>query len=356
MTFSTSAAAAAPVVSRRGRPAWAVILITGLLLWLATVAVTFATANANLVPTLVLLGSFLVPVTFVAWAYGHRDEVITVEALFRLFVVGGILGVLGASVLESYLLHPSVWMFAGVGLIEEAVKLVALWLLTRHLAGKSIRSGVVLGATVGFGFAAFESAGYALNALITVDGLSLRALVETEILRGLLAPFGHGLWTAILGGLLFATAARGAASRNAPEPSAASRNAPEPSAASRSTAGASAGIPFAGTASGNSTPPGAVSTTGGFRLTGTLIVGYLGVALLHALWDSMHGIAVYLTWIITSTDRQQALFERGWIPQPTDQQIHLFTVFSIGGTVLITVVAILWLRSVWRSGRPISHG
>ncbi|GAA0504038.1 hypothetical protein Ade02nite_35080 [Paractinoplanes deccanensis] len=286
----------------RRRPAWAVILITGLLLWLATVAVTFLTANANLVPTLVLLGSFLVPVTFVAWAYSHRDEVITVEALFRLFVVGGILGVLGASILESYLLHPSAWMFVGVGLIEEGVKLVALWLLTRHLAGKSVRSGVVLGATVGFGFAAFESAGYALNALITVDGLSLRALVETEILRGLLAPFGHGLWTAILGGLLFATASR----------------------------------------------------AGRFRLTGALVLGYLGVSLLHALWDSMHGIAVYLVYALTSTARQQALFAQGWIPRPTDEQVHLFTLFSIGGTIVITLIALLWLRRVWRSGRHVS--
>ncbi|MFF5084808.1 PrsW family intramembrane metalloprotease [Actinoplanes sp. NPDC000266] len=309
MTYSTSAAATTPVTSAHRRPAWAIILITGLLLWLATVAVTFATANANLVPTLVLLGSFLVPVTFVAWAYGKRDEVITVEALFRLFVVGGILGVLGASVLETYLLHPSVWMFVGVGLIEEGVKLAALWLLTRHLAGKSIRSGVVLGATVGFGFAAFESAGYALNALITVDGLSLRALVETEILRGLLAPFGHGLWTAILGGLLFATAAR--------SPASGPRH---------------------------------------FRLTGSLILGYLGVALLHALWDSMHGIAVYLTWVLTSSSRQQSLFERGWIPQPTSEQTHLFTLFSIGGTILITIVAIVWLRHVWRTGRHIQHG
>ncbi len=54
-----------------------------------------------------------------------------------------------------------------------------------------------LGAAVGFGFAAFESAGYAFNALFTASGLSLPNLVETEVLRGVLAPLGHGLWTAI---------------------------------------------------------------------------------------------------------------------------------------------------------------
>ncbi|GAA5121938.1 hypothetical protein [Haloechinothrix salitolerans] len=51
--------------------------------------------------------------------------------MFRTFIIGG---VLGASVLETYLLHPSACLYGGVGLIEEAVKLVALTLLTQHLA------------------------------------------------------------------------------------------------------------------------------------------------------------------------------------------------------------------------------
>nr|WP_240979749.1 PrsW family intramembrane metalloprotease [Streptomyces sp. HNM0574] len=40
-----------------------------------------------------------------------------------------------------------------------------------------------------------ESSGYALTAPATVPGLSPGALVRTEILRGLPAPSGHGLWT-----------------------------------------------------------------------------------------------------------------------------------------------------------------
>jgi RsiW-degrading membrane proteinase PrsW (M82 family) len=59
------------------------------------------------VPPLILLGSFLVPVSFVAWAFEHRrDEHVTAELVVTAFVVGGILGVLGASLLETYLLHP----------------------------------------------------------------------------------------------------------------------------------------------------------------------------------------------------------------------------------------------------------
>ena len=83
-----------------------------------------------------------------------------------------------------------------------------MWLLARRLPRYTMRDGIVLGATVGFGFAAFESAGYAFNALFTNNGLSLINVVETEVLRGILTPVGHGLWTAILGGALFGVAAR----------------------------------------------------------------------------------------------------------------------------------------------------
>ena len=80
--------------------------------------------------------------------------------------------------------QPSGLAYVGVGLIEEAVKLAALWLLAWRLPRYSMRDGMVLGATVGFGFAALESSGYAFNALFTMEGLSLQNLVETEVLRG----------------------------------------------------------------------------------------------------------------------------------------------------------------------------
>jgi protease PrsW len=120
--------------SRHRRGAWTKIFGWGLLLWVLSAVVTYVTANVLLVPTLVLLGSFLVPVTFVAWAFerGRTDE-ITTQLLFQMFVVGGVLGVLAASLAESYLLRPSWWMFFGVGFIEEAAKLLALAFCARHL-------------------------------------------------------------------------------------------------------------------------------------------------------------------------------------------------------------------------------
>jgi RsiW-degrading membrane proteinase PrsW (M82 family) len=145
------------------RHTWAQMFGVGLALWLLTVVVTFLTANPTLVPTLVLLGSFLVPASFVAWAFERRlSAEVTATLVLKTFVVGGVLGVLAASLLESYLLRPSAGLFASVGLIEEAVKLLALAALTRGLRVKAPRDGMLLGACVGFGFSVFESAGYAL--------------------------------------------------------------------------------------------------------------------------------------------------------------------------------------------------
>ncbi|HEY7273513.1 MAG TPA: PrsW family glutamic-type intramembrane protease [Actinoplanes sp.] len=282
---------------RAPRRTWLRMFITGLVLWLLTVVVTFVTGNPNLVPTLVLLGSFLVPVTFVVWAFGRRHSgEVTAELLFSTFVTGGILGVLAASLLESYLLHPSPWLFLGVGLIEEAVKLLALAFLTRHLAHKYARDGMILGAAVGFGFAAFESAGYAFTALFTEQGLSLMQLVQTELLRGLLAPVGHGLWTAILGGVLFSSSGREH-----------------------------------------------------FAVTWRLLWSYLGVSVLHALWDSMHSIALLLTLILTGTPAQFQLLSRGYQPNPTPAQTSLFTVLSWGGLIVVALIGIGWLLAVRRA-------
>jgi RsiW-degrading membrane proteinase PrsW (M82 family) len=283
--------------ARAPRRLWLRMFLTGLVLWVLTVVVIFVTGNPNLVPTLVLLGSFLVPVSFVVWAFGRRHSgEVTAELLFSTFVTGGILGVLAASLLESYLLHPSPWLFLGVGLIEEAVKLLALAFLTRHLAHKYARDGMILGAAVGFGFAAFASAGYAFTALFTERGLSLMQLVQTELLRGLLAPVGHGLWTAILGGVLFSSSGREH-----------------------------------------------------FAVTWRLLWSYLGVSVLHALWDSMHSIALLLTLIFTGTPAQFQLLSRGYQPNPTPAQTELFTVLSWGGMIVISLIGIAWLLAVRRA-------
>ena len=283
---------------------WLRVFVVGLLLWVASVVVTFWTGNTNLVPTIILLGSFLVPVAFATYAFGRADQVVTAQRIFTAFVYGGVLGVLGASVLEAaFLTQPSVATYLGVGLIEEAVKLAALWLLALRLPRYSLRDGMVLGAAVGLGFAAFESAGYAFNALFTTGGLSLQNLVETEVLRGLLTPLGHGLWTAILGGVLFRTAAEG----------------------------------------------------GRLRLSGALVGWYVVVAGLHALWDAARPVAVWLTLVLTATQVQWLLIRMGRVPQPTQAQVHTFTMINWALLLGDALVGVLILRGRWRQALALEH-
>src|SRR3954454_2633664 len=103
---------------------WRRTFFTGLLLWIASVVVTALTQNLNMIPTVVLLGSFLVPATAVIWYLDHyRSEIVTPSVAARAFIVGGVIGVLAASVLEA-LPNNGVLLFLAVGLVEELAKLL----------------------------------------------------------------------------------------------------------------------------------------------------------------------------------------------------------------------------------------
>jgi RsiW-degrading membrane proteinase PrsW (M82 family) len=54
----------------------------------------------------------------------------------------------------------------------------------------------LFGAAIGAGFAAFESAGYALQLGLLV---SEKAMMDNLVTRGLLSPFGHIAWSAAYG-------------------------------------------------------------------------------------------------------------------------------------------------------------
>jgi RsiW-degrading membrane proteinase PrsW (M82 family) len=174
------------------------------LLWAISVVVLLDTKDTILLPTVVLLGSFVAPVTWVRRAIEHDPNDLPLTVILHTFVYGGVAGILSAALLETWLLRYSgQGFYIGVGLIEEAVKLAVLWRLARRLPNRSMLDGLVLGATVGLGFAAFESAGYAFNAMQGATGFNVGSLVTTEAARGMIAPVSHGLWTAIAGAVLF---------------------------------------------------------------------------------------------------------------------------------------------------------
>ncbi len=244
-------------------------LLVGALLWLVTIVVTFVTRNANLVPTLILLGSFLVPFAVVLFAAERVSREYGTTSLMIAFFVGGVLGVLGASLLEAPLGTLGFGGYLAVGFIEELVKGLVLLLLARSFVPKTARQGALLGATVGAGFAAFESAGYAFNAALTTRGIDLFGLLQTEAFRAVLTPLGHVLWTGLLGAVLFA------ASRDGRR----------------------------------------------YRLTWAVIGVYVLVSVLHGLWDSMSGIATLVALILTGN----------LVPAVTTNMLRAGTAGEVGG-------------------------
>ncbi|MBV9227986.1 MAG: PrsW family intramembrane metalloprotease [Chloroflexi bacterium] len=187
------------------------VLLIGIVLFVASTFVMFLTGNPNLFPTVILIGNFLVPVVFVSFLYtNQRLSSLTPETIASSFCFGGILGVLGASLLESVLIpipsNPnqglSLTSGLAVGLIEEGCKIAAVALLAQRMRHTAQIDGLLLGAAVGMGFAALESTGYAFTAFLASHGHVGASIAET-VIRGLLAPFGHGVWTGILGAVLF---------------------------------------------------------------------------------------------------------------------------------------------------------
>jgi len=124
------------------------------------------------------------------------------SALALAFLAGGGIGSVVAQLLESRP-PPALGLSATliVGLGEELAKLVAIaWLLGRREYA-SMLHGILVGATAGTGFAAFESMSFALTILQLHGDVALMG--EALVARGVLAPLVHGTWAAIVAGVLW---------------------------------------------------------------------------------------------------------------------------------------------------------
>ncbi|HEX6709743.1 MAG TPA: PrsW family intramembrane metalloprotease [Rubrobacter sp.] len=183
---------------------WLRTFVAGLVLLYFTERVLVTTGNLNFVPSVILLGAFLVPVVFIAYLYERLpDWEVPVGPLVTCFLWGGAVGTLVAGTLEYDLLRSlGVFSLLGVGLIEESAKLI--FPLIYFLAGRyrSEASGILFGVASAMGFAALETMGYAFVTLLQSKG-SLGALDEVLLVRGLMSPAGHAAWTGLVCAVLW---------------------------------------------------------------------------------------------------------------------------------------------------------
>jgi len=160
--------------------------------------------NSNAIPGLILVGAFAVPfsgLVFFFEADAFKD--VSLFEVVKVFFIGGIFSLVVTLFLYQFVSFSATSQVFGVltlkdslsiGLVEELGKLLIVTYFISQLRVEHILDGILIGAAVGAGFAAFETAGYIYRA----DN----QLVEVAILRGWSAIGGHLVWAAIAGGAL----------------------------------------------------------------------------------------------------------------------------------------------------------
>ena len=127
--------------------------------------------------------------------------------VLKYFIIGGGLSLFVAILYFSipfFEQRTAVLDFEGaffVGLIEETAKAcIIAFFLFRNKKCNYILNGLLVGAAVGAGFGAFETAGYILRYGLSTN--SLAQMLEVAKLRAILAPGMHVAWATIEGAAL----------------------------------------------------------------------------------------------------------------------------------------------------------
>lgn len=176
--------------------------------------------NANLVPGLMFVGNFAIPFCVMVFFFelNVRRDVPFFDVM-RAMMYGGLIALIFALILVEF--SPDVLRWVA-GPIEEPAKLLAVILIAGSRRNGRILTGLLLGAGVGAGFAAFESSGYTFTELVRLITSNTAAEIVTTInpaqaqaiaanastidpdavmqVRALITPFGHIVWTAITAG------------------------------------------------------------------------------------------------------------------------------------------------------------
>ena len=176
------------------------LLIVGTLVFAASTLLAITAALPFALYAGLIAGSLVVPIVYVAYLsdtgiVSERPVTIAVT-----FVLGAILGLPLAFLAERQLgltggaLGPA---FA-IAAIEEIAKLLGVVWLLRRTTARFQMDGVIFGAAAGMGFAAFETMLFGFERLEQTG-----AVLGMLWIRALLAPLGHGTWTAIVSGTVW---------------------------------------------------------------------------------------------------------------------------------------------------------
>lgn len=190
---STTTSSATGAAGRRPRlPMWlswpvlaSAVVVVPLLAWSVVVAP---------LSLLLALVPFAIVLPTLAWL--DRAEPEPFQARLHAILWGGTVAVLISSIVNSIVVvtvSEAAAAVASAPLIEEATKGLGVWWAFRRRDIDGLSDGLVYAGWVGIGFAVVEDIQYFLVA--AEDGL----LAQTFVLRALLTPFAHPLFTAWIG-------------------------------------------------------------------------------------------------------------------------------------------------------------
>lgn len=160
--------------------------------------------NEKLIPGLIMVGSFAVPISALIFFFEmNARKNISLYQVIRLLFLGGIISITVSLIFYNLSDNMKLdWLGASLaGLAEEPGKLLALVIVVNMSKYRYTLNGLLFGAAVGTGFAAFESAGYALQAAFYTG--SSAPMLDSIMHRGMLSPFGHIIWTGMCGAALW---------------------------------------------------------------------------------------------------------------------------------------------------------
>lgn len=168
------------------------IFLVGIVLIIAGIAMD----NTLMIPFIFMAGSFLMPIVGMIFFWEMNiPRNISFATVLLMFLAGGMLSLVFTTILGMfYLTDSAVTFYISVGIGEEVAKILAAAVWLRKKDTKYVLSGMLVGAAVGAGFSALESAGYN----IVAGHWNFAQL----LLRAVYAIGGHVSWAAITAGML----------------------------------------------------------------------------------------------------------------------------------------------------------
>jgi RsiW-degrading membrane proteinase PrsW (M82 family) len=177
------------------------VLLGAVAAWLLLRIGVAGSGIAGYGPGFAVIGSFLVPLAVVILFFElNSPKNVSVYQVGKLWFAGAVLALVLGTALGKVL--PA----AGAGdllpafltaVVEEAAKALVLVFVVAKPRYRWQLNGLLFGAAVGSGFAAFETAGHAV---VAAAG---DATLWTIHLGGWLTPAGHVIWTAIVGSAIW---------------------------------------------------------------------------------------------------------------------------------------------------------